>query len=106
MYKFKQSRLFNAMKFRITGVIFPQTITITNLEDPEKGRVTISKRKWLGLTKDEESILISKLASTRGNYKILTASLVMETTGGFKADLKVDNLWKGTAKKVIQLLEK
>lgn len=90
----KQSRILNGFKLDITGVIFPTKIL------KEDGRAKVISRRWLGLFKNEEVVKLENVASVRNQNKIISATVVIETSGGFKEDLKIKNLTKGKARKV------
>ena len=88
----KSSRLFASLS--PTKIIFPDTIKLEN------DRLVVIKKRWLGLTGDEEEIKYERIASTRLKKGIFTATLAIETSGGSKNDLAIKAIWKKDAVKL------
>ena len=92
MKEFKCSRLFTGLS--PTKLLFPDRIQL------HQDKAIIIKRKWFGLTTDEEEIKYSRIASTRTKKGVFTATLIIETSGGSKDDLKVGPFLKAAAKEI------
>lgn len=80
---------------RPTQLFFPDTIAF------EKGRVTITRRKWLGLGKSEDDIGIARVASVEIHSGIFNATVVVQVQGRGSLDLSVKNLPKKRAEALV-----
>ena len=99
MKTFKTSRLLSS-PFE-TRFYFPDQIIVT------ESAVKILRKKWLGLMKNEDRILIDRIASVRlqENFFGFGAKLSIETQGGAKKDLIIPKLRKKVGKKLRDTLE-
>lgn len=95
----KASRLQGGMT-SLTQLLFPDRIAFVD------GRVTVTKRKWLGLGRLEEDIAIARVASVRIDSGILNATVVIETQGGSTENLYVEKIPKGKARELVVELRK
>ena len=93
---YKSSRM---LALTTTKMLFPDRLEI------KKDKVIITKRRWLGLMKDEETIRIDRIASIRMKGGLLSGKVIIETTGGAKTDLIMSRMWKKKARKLANELE-
>lgn len=93
---YKSSRLLAGL--RLTKVLFPDKIEV------QGDRALITKKRWLGLITDDESIVIERLASVRVKRGLISAKIIIETMGGAKQDIIIERLWRNTAKKIAKAL--
>lgn len=78
----------------LTHYLFPDTISFEN------GRIRITTRKWLGLSKDEYEAPATRVSSVRLTSGIFNSTLVVETFGGAQEDLVIDYLPKAKARHI------
>ena len=90
-----QASLFG---LRPTKLLFPDKMVM------DDKHVTITRRKWLGLGKSENEVLISKIASVRLDNGILNATAICETQGGANVNVGVNVLPKGKAGTFVKAL--
>lgn len=96
MMTYKSSRLLAGL--RLTKALFPDKIEVIG------GQALITKKRWLGLITDDESIVIERLASVTVKRSLISAKIIIETMGGAKQDIVIERLWRGTAKKIAKAL--
>jgi hypothetical protein len=60
--------------------------------------VKVTQRSWFGLKREEEVVSIDRIASTRLQFGILKATVILETYGGAKRDPWLDGVSKGQAR--------
>ncbi len=96
--EYKSSRLFASLS--PTKIIFPDTIEL------DKDRLRVIKKRWFGLTGDEEEISYDRIASSRLKKGVFTATVAIETSGGSKDDITIKALWKKDAESLKSQLEK
>ena len=89
----KATRIQGGMS-SLTQLLFPDRIAFTN------GRISVTKRKWLGLGRLEEDVAITRVASVRVDSGILNATVIIETLGGATEDLYVEKIPKGKAREL------
>ena len=84
---------------RLTNIVFPKQITVT-----EEGIKTVKVRSlvvpWM---REEEAMPFGKIASVRHLKGVIWDTLVFETSGGSN-NLDVDGLRKDDARKITQAL--
>lgn len=61
-------------------------------------RVIVLQRQWLGLKREEEIISIERIASTRLQFGLIKATVILETFGGYKDDIRINGVGKGKAR--------
>ena len=77
-----------------TKLLIPDTMVITNKD------ITVTKRKFLGLSNTEENVSLDRIASVRVVNGVIFSGLVLETTGGAVSDVTIGGLPKGVARQV------
>lgn len=60
--------------------------------------VKLTQREWFGLKREEDVIAIDRIASTRIQFGLLKATLILETYGGAKRDPWLDGVAKSKAR--------
>jgi hypothetical protein len=61
-------------------------------------RIIVLQREWMGLKREEEIISIERIASTRLQFGLIKATVILETFGGFKDDIRINGVGKGKAR--------
>lgn len=89
--KVKASRIMTGWKSP-TKFLMPDQMKL------EDDRVTILQREWLGLRREEEVIAVERIASIRLQEGLLKATVILETFGGAKGDLRIGSISKGKAR--------
>jgi hypothetical protein len=89
--KIRASRILTGWR-SFTKFIMPDEMEL--LSD----RVKIRQREWLGLKKEEESILIERIASIRLKEGLIKATVILETFGGSTGDLRMSSISKREAR--------
>lgn len=60
--------------------------------------VKLLQRQWMGLKREEEVISIERIASTRLHFGLIKATVILETFGGSRDDLRLSGVAKGQAR--------
>jgi hypothetical protein len=60
--------------------------------------VKVTQRAWFGLKREEEVVSIDRIASTRLQFGLLKATVILETYGGAKRDPWLEGVAKGQAR--------
>lgn len=91
---FKSSRLMTSF--------FSTNFYIRDRIEIGEKRLTYKRKKWLGLTSNEDSILLDRVASVRLQNKLFGfgAVVIIETQGGSKDDLRITSLRKKVANQI------
>lgn len=67
--------------------------------------VKVLQREWMGLKREEEVIAIERIASTRLQFGLIKATVILETFGGAKDDIRISGVAKGQARAFREALQ-
>jgi hypothetical protein len=87
----KSSRILSGWRSP-TKFILPDRMELRN------DSVKVIQREWFGLKREEETISIDRIASTRIQFGLLKATVILETYGGAKRDPWLSGVSKGKAR--------
>ena len=79
-----------------TKLLIPDTMVVTDKD------ITVTKRKFLGLSNSEENVSLDRIASVRVLNGVLFSGLVLETVGGAVNDIHIGGLPKGVARQTAE----
>lgn len=82
----------------LTGWNSPTKFWMPDQMELREDSVKILQREWFGLKREEEVISIERIASTRIQFGLLKATVILETFGGAKDDLRIPGVAKGEAR--------
>lgn len=83
----------------LTGWNSPTKFLMPDFMEIQEDRVRILQREWMGLRREEEVIAIERIASIRLHEGLLKATVILETFGGSKDDLRISSVSKWRARK-------
>lgn len=89
--------IIRASRF-LSGWKSPTKFLMPDQMELRDDRVIVLQRQWLGLKREEEIISIERIASTRLQFGLLKATVILETFGGYKDLLTIDGVAKGKAR--------
>ncbi len=82
----------------LTGLGSPTKFWMPDQMELREDSVKLLQREWMGLKREEEVISIERIASTRLQFGLIKATVVLETFGGAKDDLRLTGVAKGEAR--------
>ena len=82
----------------LTGWKSPTKFWMPDQMELREDSVKLLQRQWMGLKREEEVISIERIASTRLQFGLIKATVVLETFGGAKDDLRLTGVAKGEAR--------
>ncbi len=82
----------------LTGWKSPTKFWMPDQMELTEDSVKVTQRQWFGLKRDEEVVSIDRIASTRLQFGLLKATVILETYGGAKRDPWLSGVAKGQAR--------
>jgi hypothetical protein len=82
----------------LTGWKSPTKFFMPDQMELRDDNVKVTQRFWFGLNRVEEVVSIDRIASTRLQYGLLKATVILETYGGAKRDPWLPGVSKGEAR--------
>jgi hypothetical protein len=82
----------------LTGWASPTKFFMPDQMELRDDNVKVTQREWFGLKREEEVVSIDRIASTRLQFGLLKATIILETYGGAKRDPWLAGVAKGQAR--------
>ena len=82
----------------LTGWGSPTKFFMPDQMELREDSVKVLQREWFGLKREEEVISIERIASTRIQFGLIKATVILETFGGMKDDIRIAGVAKGQAR--------
>lgn len=90
----------------LTGLNSPTKFWMPDQMELREDSVKILQREWFGLKREEEVISIERIASTRIQFGLIKATVILETFGGATGDLRISGVAKGEARAFREEIQK
>ena len=94
---FRASRLSGLMSW--SKFLIPDIIELT-----DRG-ITVTKKKFFGLSNSQEDVRWSNVSSIRVANGIILSTLIIETTGGATEDIHIKGMRKSIAKQAREAIQ-
>ena len=91
-----------AVRFQLGNIFHPTKLVTPDAIAYERGRVTVTKRKWFGLGRSQDDIGIGQVGSVELHSGLFNATVVVQTSVRGGLDLSIENLPKKQAEALVR----